>query len=45
MSTSILITSSVFAKLYEGSKLQDKIVPRFSLFAPSRFRKRKVHVY
>ena len=45
MSTSILITSSVFPKLYEGSKLQDKIVPRFSLFAPSRFRKRKVHVY
>ena len=41
MSTSILTTSSIFAKYYEGSKLQDKLVPRFSLFAPSRFRKRK----
>ena len=45
MSTSILTTSSIFAKFYEDSKLQGKIVPRFSLFAPSRFRKRKVHIY
>ena len=41
MSNSILTRSSIFAKLYEGSKLQGKLVPRFSLFAPGRFRKRK----
>ena len=41
MSNSILTKFSIFAKLYEGSKLQGKLVPRFSLFAPSRFRKRK----
>ena len=41
MSTSILTMSSIFAKFFEGSKLQGKLVPRFSLFAPSRFRKRR----
>ena len=33
MSSFILTIFSIVAKLYEGSKLQGKLVPRFSLFS------------